>query len=163
MVPSYREYRPPPALAAVVACAWENEPAHARTQRIVPDGCIDLIWEAGREELLIAGPDTSARTAALPARALSSGVRLRPGAAGAFLGIPASELCDRQVAAALVWSEQAARLEAAVAEADPGVRLRLLLGAVARRGVAPDPLVVAAAHRFRPPRRGSPASRPSSG
>ena len=117
------------------------------TQRIVPDGCIDLIWEAGRE-LVIAGPDTGARTVALPAGTLSSGVRLRPGAAGAFLGMPASELRDRHVAAALVWGEQAARLEAAVAEADPRGRLRLLLAAVARRGVAPDPLVVAAAQRL---------------
>jgi AraC-like DNA-binding protein len=147
VAPSYREYRPPPALAAVVACAWENEPAEDRAQRIVPDGCVDLIWEAGRE-LVVAGADTGARTVALPAGALSSGVRLRPGAAGAFLGIPASELRDRQVAAALVWGEHAARLEAAVAEAEPRERLRLLLGAVARRGVAPDPLVVAAAQRL---------------
>ena len=69
VVPSYREYRPPPALAPVVACAWENEPADDHTQRIVPDGCIDLIWEAGRE-LVIAGPDTAARTVALPGRVL---------------------------------------------------------------------------------------------
>ena len=147
VVPSYREYRPPPALEPVVACAWENEPAEDRTQRIVPDGCIDLIWEVGRE-LVIAGADTGARTVALPAGTLSSGVRLRPGAAGAFLGMPASELRDRHVAAALVWGEQTARLEAAVAEADPRGRLRLLLAAVARRGVAPDPLVVAAAQRL---------------
>ncbi len=47
VVPSYREYRPPPALEPVVACAWENEPVEDHTQRIVPDGCIDLISAPG--------------------------------------------------------------------------------------------------------------------
>ena len=147
MVPSYREYRPPPALEPVVACVWEHEPAQDRAQRVVPDGCVDLIWQAERE-LVIAGADTSARTVELPARALSSGVRLRPGAAGAFLGLPASELRDRQVAATLVWGERAARLEAAVAEADPRRRLALLVDEVARRRAAPDALVTAAAERL---------------
>jgi methylphosphotriester-DNA--protein-cysteine methyltransferase len=147
VVSSYREYRPPPALEPVVACVWENEPAEDRAQRIVPDGCVDLIWEAGHE-LVIAGADTGPRTVALPAGTRSSGVRLRPGAAGAFLGLPASELRDRRVAAELVWGEQAARLEEAVAEADPGRRLQLLLGAVAQRGAAPDALVTAAAQRL---------------
>jgi AraC-like DNA-binding protein len=145
--PSYREYRPPPALEPVVACAWENEPAEDRAQRIVPDGCIDLIWEAERE-LVIAGADTSARSVALPGGVRSSGVRLRPGAAGALLGLPASELRDRQVPAALVWGERGARLEADVAEADPDRRLWLLLDAVAQRRAAPDALVIAAAQRL---------------
>jgi methylphosphotriester-DNA--protein-cysteine methyltransferase len=144
---SYREYRPPPALELVVACSWENEPADDHTQRIVPDGCVDLIWQAGRA-LVIAGADTRPRSVALPAGALSSGVRLRPGAAGAFLGMPASELRDHQVAAELVWGEQAARLEEALAEADAARRLRLLTDAVAHRRVAPDGLVVAATRRL---------------
>ena len=144
---SYREYRPPPGLEPVVACLWENEPTEDRAQRIVPDGCVDLVWEAGRE-LVIAGADTRARTVELPAGSRSSGVRLRPGAAGAFLGMPASELRDHRVAAALIWGERAARLEEAVAGAEAGMRLRLLVDAVAQRRVAPDELVVAAARRL---------------
>jgi methylphosphotriester-DNA--protein-cysteine methyltransferase len=145
--PSYREYRPPPALEAVVACLWEQEPAGDHVQRVVPDGCVDLIWEADRE-LVIAGADTGPRSVRLPAGARSSGVRLRPGAAGAFLGLPASELRDLQVAVALIWGEQAERLEAAMAEADASRRLALLAGAVADRAVAPDTLVAAAAQRL---------------
>ena len=147
MLPPYREYRPPHGLESVVACLWENEPAEARAQRVVPDGCVDLIWVAERE-LVIAGADTGPRVVDLPDGTLSSGIRLRPGAAGALLGLPASELRDRQVAAALVWGEPVARLEEAMAAAEPARRLELLAEAVARRRGAPDLLVVAAARRL---------------
>jgi methylphosphotriester-DNA--protein-cysteine methyltransferase len=144
MFPAYREYRPPVGVEQVVACLWEHEPAEDRVQRVVPDGCMDLIWLAERE-LVIAGVDTVSRSVDLPAGALSSGIRLRPGAAGAVLGLPACELRDRQVAAALVWGEHAERLQDAVADAAPARRLDLLADAVAQRGVEPDALVVAAA------------------
>jgi methylphosphotriester-DNA--protein-cysteine methyltransferase len=144
MASSYREYRPPPGLEAVVACLWENEPTEDHAQRVVPDGYVDVIWEAERE-LVIAGADTGPRSVDLPARTRSSGIRLRPGAAGAVLGLPASELCDRQIAVALVWGEQGASLEAAVAGADRARRLQLLTEAVARRHAEPDALVRAAA------------------
>jgi methylphosphotriester-DNA--protein-cysteine methyltransferase len=147
MLPSYREYRPPPGLEPVVACLWENAPAEDRAQRVVPDGCVDLIWLAERE-LVVAGADTGPRIVSLPAGRRSSGIRLRPGAAGALLGMPASELRDRQVTATLVWGERVARLEEAMAGAGPAQRLKLLADLVAPRGVAPDPLVVAAARRL---------------
>jgi AraC-like DNA-binding protein len=147
MLPSYREYRPPAGLERLVACLWENEPVADRRQRVVPDGCVDLIWVAGRE-LLIAGADTGPRSVDLPAGTVSSGIRLRPGAAGALLGLPASELRDRQVPAALVWGEPLAELQEQLAAAEPARRLELLAGAVARRRVAPDALVVATARRL---------------
>jgi methylphosphotriester-DNA--protein-cysteine methyltransferase len=130
---------------------WEHEPAENRLQRVVPDGCVDLIWLAERE-LVIAGADTAARHVELPARVRSSGIRLRPGAAGAVLGLAASELRDREVRVALVWGEEGARLEEAVASAGPARRLELLAAAVARRGAEPDTLVVAAAQRLAVPR-----------
>jgi hypothetical protein len=136
---SYREYRPPVGLEAVVACLWEHQPADDRVQRVVPDGCVDLIWLADRE-LVIAGADTGPRSVELPARAPSSGIRVRPGSAGAVLGLPASELCDRQVDAASVWGEQAARLQEGLSGAPPARRLQLLADAVAGRGAEPDAL-----------------------
>jgi AraC-like DNA-binding protein len=145
MLPAYREYRPPPGLEPVVACLWEHEPAEDRAQRIVPDGCVDLIWMAERE-LVVAGADTGPRVARLPAGRRSTGIRLRPGAAGAVLGLPASEVRDRQVAAALVWGELG--LDEAVALAEPPRRRELLAEAVARRGVMPDPLVLRAAEKL---------------
>jgi AraC-like DNA-binding protein len=126
---------------------WELEPVEDHVQRVVPDGCVDVIWLAGRE-LVIAGADTGPRGVSLPARARSSGVRLRPGAAGAVLGLPAAELRDLQVAAALVWREQAPGLEDGLAGAAPARRLQLLAGAVARRRAEPDALVAAAARRL---------------
>jgi AraC-like DNA-binding protein len=150
MAAAYRELPPPAALAPVVACLWEHEPASAHVQRIVPDGCVDLIWFAGRE-LVIAGPDTGPRHVSLPAGARTSGIRLRPGAAGAVLGVPASELRDREVAAALVWGREAVRLEEAIGAADPARRLQLLTAAVARRDARPDALALAAARRLAEP------------
>ena len=148
MLPAYREYRPPLGLEPVVACLWEHEPAEDRAQRIVPDGCVDLIWMADRE-LVVAGADTGPRVVRLPAEIRSTGIRLRPGAAGALLGLPASELRDQQVALALVWGEPG--LEEEVALADAASRRELLADAVARRGVVPDPLVRGAADRLSVP------------
>ena len=151
MRPAYREGRPPPRLERAVACVWEHEPAEDQTQRVVPDGCVDLIWtHAG--ELVIAGADTGPTHFSLPAGGLTSAIRLRPGAAGALLGVPASEVRDRRVAAAEVWGPQISALEDALADAGPAKRLRLLARAVAERSAAPDPLVAAAARRLVPHR-----------
>jgi AraC-like DNA-binding protein len=151
MLAAYREYRPPVSLESVVACLWENGPAEDRTQRVVPDGCVDLIWFAERE-LVIAGADTGPRSVELAGRTRLSGIRLRPGAAGAVLGLPALELRDRQVPVSLVWGTEGASLEEAVACAEPQRRLELLAAAVAVRRVEPDGLVLAAARRLAAPR-----------
>jgi AraC-like DNA-binding protein len=151
MPPAYREFRPPAGLEAAVACLWENDAKQGRVQRVVPDGCLDLIWLADRE-LVIAGPDTGPRFVTLPARTRSSGIRLRPGAGGAFLGLPASEVRDQQVRAEVVFGAEAARLEDRLAAAGPAFRMRLLSSVVARRGVVPDPLVRAAARRLAAPK-----------
>ncbi|HEX3622093.1 MAG TPA: helix-turn-helix domain-containing protein [Acidimicrobiales bacterium] len=145
--PEYREYRPPDALRSVVACLWEQEPSAGRVQLVVPDGCLDVIWLDERE-LVVAGADTGPRAVALAAHARSSGIRLRPGCAGSVLGLPASELRDRQVRGDCVWGTQAVSLQAALADAEPGRRLALLAEAVGRRGGEPDRLVIAAAGRL---------------
>jgi hypothetical protein len=69
MLSAYREYRPPVGVEPVVACLWEHEPAEDRAQRVVPDGCMDVIWLAERD-LVIAGADTVPRSVDLPAQAL---------------------------------------------------------------------------------------------
>jgi AraC-like DNA-binding protein len=150
VVPTYREYRPPAGLEPLVACLWENEPDEDRAQRVVPDGCVDLIWFAGHE-LVIAGADTGPRNVDLTAWTRLSGIRLRPGAAGPVLGLPAVELRDREVPVPLIWGEQGARLEEAVACAQPQRRLELLAAAVAGRGAEPDLLVLAAARALAAP------------
>ena len=116
-------------------------------QRVVPDACTDLIWSG--ERLTIAGPDTRARLVALAPGTRIVGVRLRPGVAGAVLGLPASELRDTAPDAADVLGHGYAEplldalLRAAGAGDDPRA---ILLAAIESRGAAAadDPLVRAA-------------------
>ncbi len=105
----YREHKLPFSLAGSVGCSWEQRAAVDSVQLIVPDGCVDLIWLA-EHQLVIAGPDIGPRNVLVPAGLWSSGVRLRPGAAEAFFGRPASELRGLQVVAEDVLGAAAQRL-----------------------------------------------------
>ena len=102
-----------------MACTWEQATAVGHEQRVVPDACVDLIWSG--EGLSIAGPDTKARVVALAPGSRLVGLRLRPGAAGAVLGLPASALCDVSPSADDVLGRDAAAalLEQLAAGADP--------------------------------------------
>jgi AraC-like DNA-binding protein len=138
------------ASSALVACTWEQRTDSPHEQRVVPDACVDLIWSG--ERLSIAGPDTRSRLVALEAGTRIVGVRLRPGAAGAVLGLPASELRDLAPDAADVLGPDvsAALLEALSRGRDPHALLRR---AVELRGVPePDPLVRAAVRALARPR-----------
>lgn len=145
----YREHPPHPALRDLVACTWESRTDDERVQRVIPDGCVDLIWFADRE-LLIAGADTGPRQVRVPGGRHTSAIRLRPGAAGAVLGLPAAEIRDQLFPATSVC-RGAAALEEALAAAGPRRRLELLSAAVAERRAEPDRLVVAAARRLAAP------------
>jgi AraC-like DNA-binding protein len=125
----------------LVACTWEQTTTIQHEQRIVPDACVDLIWAGGR--LTVAGPDTRPRVVSLGLASRLVGARLRPGAAGAILGLPASELCDVSPDAAEVLERDvaAALLEELAGGSDPHA---LLLRALRRHGAELDPLVRAA-------------------
>jgi AraC-like DNA-binding protein len=126
-----------------VLCTWEQTAGvDGAQQRVVPDACVDVIWSGSK--LWIAGPDTAARVVSLAPGSRVAGVRLRPGAAGAVLGIPASELRDSSPDAADVLGRELAGglLEGLAAGSDP--HALLLRSLAARGGRAPDPLVMAA-------------------
>lgn len=131
----------------LVACTWEQAVDARREQRVVPDACVDLIWSGRR--LVIAGPDTGPRLVALAPGDRLVGVRLRPGAAGAALGLPAGELRDVSADAADVLGADAAGrlLDALAAGGDPHALLRAAVPAA-----APDPLVGAAVAALGRPR-----------
>lgn len=136
--------------SALACCTWEQRATSRVEQRIVPDACVDLIWSG--ERLTIAGPDTRARLVALAPGARMVGVRLRPGVAGALLGLPAGELRDVSPDAADVLGHDQAEalLDALGAGEDPHV---ILLAAAERRLEAgPDPLVRAAVAALDRPR-----------
>ncbi|MGC4942641.1 AraC family transcriptional regulator [Kribbella sp. DT2] len=147
---SYREYRSPVGLEPLVACLWESDPAPGQTTRVIPDGCVDLVWLGGEEGLMVAGPDTRPWITG-PASGSSHAIRLRPGAAGAVLGLPASEMRDLRINIELVWGAAGRELGDALAAADPGQRLRVLTETVLQRRAVPDPLAVAAARKLAEP------------
>jgi AraC-like DNA-binding protein len=86
----------------------------ARPMRVLPDGCMDLIWTRGG--LLVAGPDTAAQVPRFAPGTEVVALRFRPGAAVPVLGVPAHELVDMRVDAAAIWgpiaTDVSARLEA---------------------------------------------------
>jgi AraC-like DNA-binding protein len=94
----YRELAPPAALRPSVACLWvwvvppEDEAAAA----VLPDACVDLIWEHGRGAY-VAGPDTGPVRAVVGPGTVTAGVRFAPGAGGPALGMPMSALLDQRV------------------------------------------------------------------
>jgi AraC-like DNA-binding protein len=92
-VDDYREWAAEPALRGVVSCAWTRTTGSPRTYRIVPDGCVDVIFDG--VDLQVAGPDTGPVLVRAEAGALV-GVRFPPGLAPAVLGLPASELRDQR-------------------------------------------------------------------
>lgn len=105
----------------------------AGQQRILPDGCMDLIL-AG-ERLLVAGPDTSARVHQRETPEPVTGVRLHAGRGPAMLGVPADELRDRTVLLEDVWGAGRARL----LTEKIGERPEAALAAWARAGDEVDP------------------------
>ena len=114
----YRERRPTPYLAARVACVWgSRHSGPVRIKPIVPDGCIDLIWSSHDGRVHVAGPDTGPFPAQLRPAEEFAGVRLRPGAAAAVLGVPASALRDARVWLGDLWTGEAARFADTVAAA----------------------------------------------
>jgi AraC-like DNA-binding protein len=134
----------------VVACTWERATTVEQEHRVVPDGCVDLIWSGKR--LTIAGPDSEARVVRLAPGSRLFGARLRPGAAGAVLELSASELLNHTPDAADVLGSEvaAALLEELAAGSDPQA---LLLQALELRGARePDPLVRAAVAALGHPR-----------
>lgn len=94
--------------------------------RVVPDGCMDLIWFNG--DLLVAGPDTHAQTVEARAGSLYVGLRFAPGTGPTVLGVPASELRDQRVPLDALWSGPTVRdLAEQLAEAsDTGAAMESL-------------------------------------
>lgn len=99
--PGYREFAPPAGLRDTLSCLWVGvtPPGPAQTTLILPDGAADLIWQQGVRSFL-AGPDTGPWPTSAPGGMVTIGARFRTGAGGTVLGLPLSEVLNRQVEAA---------------------------------------------------------------
>lgn len=102
----YRE-REVAGLPGVVVWSRERTADAVADVRVLPDGCMDLIWADGT--LLVAGPDTTAKV--VPGRAGDSyvGLRFASGTAPGVLGVPARELRDLRVPLEALWPRRRAR------------------------------------------------------
>jgi AraC-like DNA-binding protein len=99
--------------------------SETRVQRVVPDGCLDVIWSDG--VVFVAGPDTRAHLA--PAGAGYVGLRFTAGSGPAALGVPAAELRDTRVPADALWSPARVRAWAEALRArSPAALARLARG-----------------------------------
>jgi AraC-like DNA-binding protein len=156
----YRELSPPPALAADVECFWtmEGEVSRPRRNRVVPDGCADIILDlgpgagqAGRPEAMAVGTMTRPVLGELRGQVSLLGIRFRAGALTPLVGVPATELTDAVVALDAVWRD-AASVRDAVASASAVERIPRLVAILRRRLEAQrprDPVVAAADARLR--------------
>jgi AraC-like DNA-binding protein len=96
----YRERAPRPDGAVV----WTRKVRVAGgPTRILPDGCMDVIWVDG--ELFVAGPDTEAHLITSPGGTEFVAVRFAPGTAPDLLGVPALELRNQHVRLDALWPE----------------------------------------------------------
>jgi AraC-like DNA-binding protein len=121
------------------ATVWRSlAPPGGWFNRILPDGCLDIIWNDGA--VFVAGPDTAAEVATSPAGARFCALRFADGLGPAVLGVPADELTDRQVPLAALWP--ASEVRRLAESADPLAALEI---AVARRWRSPEPEMVALA------------------
>jgi AraC-like DNA-binding protein len=144
---SYREFVPHAALRSHVDRLWASASSAPEGARpVLPDGCIDVLFDLLRGEVHVVGTMTRAQVLAPTERLCLVAVRFRPGGALPFLRVPAEELTDRVVDArdlGLRWATaeplDAADPRDAVAELE--ARLLTRLGAAD----APQPIVAYAA------------------
>lgn len=141
----YREVIPPGPLAASLVCTWAQT-VGARAQRVLPDGCADILW-IGEDAPVVVGPATVATLAALPPGTIVAGARFRPGRIAAWLPLAADELTDRLVPLAALWRDADALTARVLAALTPDARRVAIEAALLARAPQADvfdPQVVAA-------------------
>lgn len=118
--------KPAPALRPYVAAFWIWEgTGEAGVDRVLPDGCIDILFTRCRDRgpadgFVAVGTMTRYLDASQEGVLERVGVRFRPGGAAPFLpflDVPASCLTDRHVPLEALWGREARTLEARLEDA----------------------------------------------
>jgi AraC-like DNA-binding protein len=129
------------------AVVWRRSVTELGPLRILPDGCMDVIWMGG--ELIVAGPDTGPHLTPGSPGDRYAGIRFAPGLGPRVLRVPAAGLRDGRVPLDGLWpSAEVRRMAERIAGADdPAAELEVL---VIRRSPEPlaDPLMMAVAGRL---------------
>ncbi|WUR13686.1 helix-turn-helix transcriptional regulator [[Empedobacter] haloabium] len=111
----YTEFAPCPALRPYVDCLWAAHTDAAAPHRVLPDNCIDILWQdTGAGAFAVGMMSTPIWVPARqPVRTVA--VRFRPGAATLFLGAPLHVLTDTRADLADLWGRaDALRLQDAL-------------------------------------------------
>lgn len=99
----YSETKPIAPLSHFVECIWTSERSQSEIntheQRILPDGCADLIFNLtpGQESASWVGTMTTSLVIRGSESTKMIGIRFNPGGARSLLGIPLSEITDERV------------------------------------------------------------------
>jgi AraC-like DNA-binding protein len=120
-MPRYREFAPPPRFSNSVECFWASTEGMTagRVQRVVPDGCADIIYTRmeGKAFLNFVGPMRRFQDFPQAAGTCSVGIRFRPAMWKDIVRIDGTQTTDRIIPLADLWGQRAAelirRLEAA--------------------------------------------------
>lgn len=141
----YREWAPPAALAGQVEAVWSlrgQATPGDESQRILPDGCAELILnfadpvvqETGgpvrQPPLMFVGQITGPLHIRPTGRVDLLGIRFRPGGAAALTPVPQHELVDRTVPLGDIAKGAATLMAPALESDDAAVRIELATDAL---------------------------------
>jgi AraC-like DNA-binding protein len=137
----YREHTPPTAQARWIECSWILESGtEPIAHRVPPDGCVDIVYGPAFG-LRAIGTMTVEQRFHFVENVCLTGVRFRPGMAGAFLGVPPSELTDGSAAIEDVWPRGGPELKRRLDDAKSiQEAMGLLLGSLPMPAEAPNPV-----------------------
>src|SRR5689334_7046531 len=109
----YREQPPSASLRGLIACFWTA--VHAFPVRVLPDGCVDILFSGGSEpQANVVGVMTRAIIPAGTTEVPLLGVRFLPGAALSALGIAGHESQDEMFHLSELWGGDGRALEEAL-------------------------------------------------
>lgn len=149
----------PSTVAGAVLWRYRAPDHVAKERRILPDGCMDIVWLGDR--LVAAGPDTTAHLVSDTPGGVYAGLRFAPGRGSAVLGVPAAELRDTRVPLDRLWPEPLVRriTEQVAAAADPARALEASVAGLPLRGDSVDPVAAEVLARLRTEAPASPGRR----
>ena len=102
----YQEYPPCPALAPYLACLWTcqvSPGAEAVSHRVLPDNCIDILWQDSDPYGGVAGMMSTVMHVPVAAPVRTIAARFKPGAAAWFFDLPLHHLIDQHPPLRHLW------------------------------------------------------------
>jgi len=149
---TYTERRPSAILRPFVECIWTlsgaASEAVASPERILPDGCIELIFHRGnpfrrlgqlQPRCFVVGQMIEPAFVEMSSRIEVIGIRFHPGGTYPFFTFPIHELSHRFIPVAEVWGPLGRELEEKVLDA-PSIRdaIRMVVRELERRLISAD-------------------------